>query len=432
MLCRTVGFVLLAASIFTLPRSGPSLSSVTDLLERYDSGDYEAVTAAFERDSDASLREFRAALNRPMPEGSIPRMTDLLPLPDQFISDAKRWIRAGGLPAAEHRRLVAATLALEIAHARRRVQPPAGALFATLACRLMRESPLAVPREAERRWYLASIAAIEDMYAWPLLSGPVSPFSPYAKVATEERPFGHVAHARERFPDEPRFRLAQVVARDYQSDRTGLRRDVQAYGQQIRAYEVPPAALADLRERAGRNKRSRDQQNAADLLAQLESLPQIAAGYTELAEYPEIRAEVELRFGYLAVRLLQWDRAIEHVTMVPTLTTDPDFIYASHYIRGWASQRAGRRQDAIDAYRQATAMRPDGRSARMLLASQLFLSDRLGDRDAAYDEVQAASRLPQTTADPWRIFKQSEGRLWSERIAELREALHAQRTGEVP
>ena len=94
MLSRTVGFLLLAASVSTSTPSVLSPSSVTDLLERYDRGDYEAVTAAFERDSDASVREFRAALNRQMPEGSIPRMSDPLPLPDQFAADAKRWIRA--------------------------------------------------------------------------------------------------------------------------------------------------------------------------------------------------------------------------------------------------------------------------------------------------------------------------------------------------
>src|SRR6185436_10593254 len=156
----------------------------------------------------------------------------------------------------------------------------------------VRESPSAAPSEVERRWYLASIAVIEEMSAWPLLSGPVSPSSVYAKSAAEERPLGHVAHARERFPDDPRFKLAQIVARDYQTAGAGLRRDVTTSGDPIRADEVTPAALSALRERAQGKKGSRDQQVAADLVERLESLPQIAAGYAELATYEEIRAEV--------------------------------------------------------------------------------------------------------------------------------------------
>ena len=221
---------------------------------------------------------------------------------------------------------------------------------------------------------------------------------------------GHVAHYA-----APRRPALQVAGRraHYQTDGGNSRRhDV---WRPIRADEVTPAALSELRERARGRKGSRDQQSAADLLDRLESLPQIAAGYAELAKYPEIRAEVELRFGYLAARLLDWDRAIEHLSMVPGLTSDPDFVYASHYVRAWASQRAGRRQDAIDAYRKAIAS-SDGRS-RMLLAPRC---SRATGRHRTPPTTKCRLRRPRRrpNADPWRI--QQSGALWQTRIADVR------------
>src|SRR5262249_19019404 len=119
MLCRAVGFVLLAASVITPPRSAPTLSSVTDLLDRYDRGEYDAVVADLDRQVGEIDRERRQT--RRIGPGENPA-TDPMPLPDQFASGAKRWVRASGASLAGHRRLVAATLALEIVHTRRRLQ----------------------------------------------------------------------------------------------------------------------------------------------------------------------------------------------------------------------------------------------------------------------------------------------------------------------
>jgi hypothetical protein len=422
VLKRALGLVLLGAGTVLLAHvPARATSSITDLLDWYDQSQYDNVLA------DLARRDTQLAHDSKL-QGFID------PLPSDLDGAARRWISAGGPELAERRRLVAATLAIEISHSRKSVYLPFRAPLVIWGCELLRKNPPPVATDAERLWYIASVAALEEFSGWSLLVLPPAPSGagagrgaspPTGKIGDlqiQEGPSGHLAHARARFPNEPRFLLAQVEQSDMQTMGLGaLRRDVESH-YELRSSEIPPEVVADLRRRAADVNNERDRQDAAEALRRIESLPQIANGYAQLARYDSIHAEVELRFGYLAARTLNWDRAIEHLAMVPQVTSDSHLIYLSHYIRGWALQRSGKRAEATEAYRQALAIVPNVRSATTLLAAQLFLSDTPGDRGQAYGLLDASDKS-NPPADPWMLYYQGDARLWPEFIARLREAL---------
>lgn len=389
----------------------PSPRSMTELLEAYDHRQYDEVL------SDLAGRAPRTAKDL-LGEGFDDSM--LL----ELDGATKRWIVAGGPALAAHRRLVAATLALEIAHSRRNVWLHERGPFVSWACALLRQPPAAAPSDAERLWYVASVAALEEVGGWQLLvTGKTAYTSWVGELQKHEAPSGHLEHALARFPDEPRLRLAQVEERDIETRGLGsLRHDVMNSGT-IRSDEVEPATLAELKRRAADTRDQRDQASAATTLERLGRLPAIANGYAALSKYDAIRAEVELGFGYVAARLGSANAAVEHLGTVPNFTTDPLLLYFSHFIRGWALGRDHKGSDAIAAYRQALLLRPNDRATATLLSSELFLSDRVDQRLEAFQILDAANKTEPAADDVWTEFRQGDARRFPEFIRQLREAL---------
>ena len=128
---------------------------------------------------------------------------DLRSILDALKRDGVKWIGEDGPEFVSRRRLIAATFALEAAHAGLMSQWEHSKAFIEWACDLLRRS--GTPAQAERLWHLAAIAVIEGAMDQDALRA-------------------HIDHATVRVPDEPRWLLARafVVEIDYWNARTTL------------------------------------------------------------------------------------------------------------------------------------------------------------------------------------------------------------------
>lgn len=164
-----LGIIAAAVSIAAQQPAGPP--SVRAMIEAYQDGDYDRVTADLQTFED--LEAFGKKLS------------------------ADTWsLRVARGSAFEPRFVVAAALALELVATRIHDEPAEALGLLETACNLVR---LNLDREEmERRWHWAAVALLEGMANGPKL---------------EE----HVQHAMKRFPDEPAFVMAHAVAAELQT-----------------------------------------------------------------------------------------------------------------------------------------------------------------------------------------------------------------------
>jgi hypothetical protein len=85
-------------------------------------------------------------------------------------------------------------------------------------------------------------------------------------------------------------------------------------------------------------------------------------------------------------------------------------------------QLAGDGSRAVDSFEAALSVVPNSRSAATLLAAQLMLSDRPGDRRRSYAVLQRAY-APEVPVDPWMLFRKGDAWRWTEYMQGLRDAL---------
>ena len=145
-------------AVLAVPPAQPtwSRSVVAEILTRYATGDYAGAIKAIEgMDHCPSGRRL------------VPLMA-----PDNAFIDwqhaAKDWIRLGTWPPGLRRRqLITATVALEVVRARPELHPYRRLSFLGWACELVRDHP--VGSEAERLWYLTSIAVMDEKAPFALL-----------------------------------------------------------------------------------------------------------------------------------------------------------------------------------------------------------------------------------------------------------------------
>ena len=145
---------------------------VTQLLQLYEDGEFDAVWQALESAVEVQVDTLRDALKR---EGEL-------------------WISAAGNERRDRRRLTSAVFALELSGAALDQHWAMAQEVLEWACRQMRSRRRGT--DAERIFHLAAIAVIEgagDVKALDL----------------------HVGHVRSRFPNEPRI----LLARAYKSER---------------------------------------------------------------------------------------------------------------------------------------------------------------------------------------------------------------------
>jgi tetratricopeptide (TPR) repeat protein len=370
---------------------------------------------------------------------------------DDLDKASSRWIEQGGQAHSWRRTLVASALALELVHARRAADRGLSTIDAGAALSLERTltrenedriqlvlraadrvaaARPSTPGAAELAWYLASMATLEELdQTWAVLGGPPAGGQPVMdgkldSLQHSQGASGYLGRALARFPGEPRLQLARIEAEE-----------AAAHCPRNFCYEVAtPAAVADLRRRANQGAEaappsfSRGVATAGEHFAQVnlrifQTLPVIMARYASLARDPVVGAETELHIGGLAVRLAEWNVALEHLARVSAGAHEPFLLGLAQYLSGRALEGAGRPDEAIAAYDRALALLPHSRSTATLLSAALVLRGRPADHSQAADVLGAAYAGNGRVDDPWMLFGRGDARLWSALTARLQESL---------
>ena len=305
------------------------------------------------------------------------------------------WVRRAAADGQTRRRLVAATFALEVARILiERLQPdptkPLAAHLIEWGCRLMRDS---APTPDERVWHMAALAVAESSFDAYFLTGSIDPGIASGVAAAIKRghegAVDHLKHARERFPDEPRFRLVGVTAQEPHVVNG-------AWGWTSRVVQPRPEEIPQMRN-----------------LSRL---------YLELAEEPSVRGEALLRAGVMAFRLGDYSGAAARFQAVEMATPETSTLYLSRLLRGKTQERLTRIDDAEAAYRQALAVLPTGQAAAVALAALLVRSNRSSEVPAL---TNVAALSPAIALDPWRDYACGSCRHWPDLLHQLRRLISA-------
>jgi tetratricopeptide (TPR) repeat protein len=338
-----------------------------------------------------------------------------------FTQQLEHWAGEGLLPSPTKKRHAAA-FALELAWVFGRDTPipghprpgPTSSLIPIVAwaCDYLPESG----HPAEKVWWLASIALLENAKAWPTLLGGSAP-SPapgrLRKVLLREAREGHIAHAKRRVPGEPIVKLADVTAREGDMLQLLLPPGDARRPPLVRFDELAQSRVADIRANAGKGPVYQRRAAALDTLVDVERT------YTLLARDSIVAAEAELHLGYLRLIRGDWAGALAHLRKVPASTPDQYVRHLAAYFRGWANHRLGQEREAIDDYRQAVALNPGARTVSTLLAEQLFLADHREDAYAVLDQAFSGTT---PAPDQFALFKRGAARQIPYLMAELRSA----------
>jgi tetratricopeptide (TPR) repeat protein len=320
-----------------------------------------------------------------------------------FERDASAWMRDGTQQQPDRRRLIVATVALEIAHALRNEPADHAGEYLVWASDLMQDASPDVDREIQHLWYLASIAGMQELEPWVLAA---NEFSGNVRLHTQARklgPGGQLARGLARFPDEPRFKLGQALSR---------------YAFQNETFV--PDFFAWLREMAAQRD-NYFHYDAIEALGYFDKIPSVIEKLQPLSAYPELTAEVELHLGYLEAGQMHWQAALRHL-QAASLTNEVYIRFLSQYVAGTTFRRMGDHASARASFERAAAIVPNARSASTQLAVELLLTDDANDRARAYPLLQAAYS-DNGPADPWLLFYHGDARLWPTFMARLRKAL---------
>ncbi len=335
-------------------RETTQASQVIDLLNRYSFEDPEAVAA--------SLR-------------GAPGLGLLGKDLERVSAD---WIAARGTREVPQRRLVVATFALEVAAAGLGSEWTAVRPLIEFGCRLVRRDTRG--SDAERLWFLASIA---------LGQGAVD------RAADE-----HLSHARERFPDDPRLRLAAAIAVAQRSPHEADRDE---------AWRSKDQLL--VQSKAG------DRSAPAGLVVWAMVTAAIDQ-FEALLDVPELRAEANLRAGYLWFVLHEHEKAQARFRLALQASPDRFLTYLAHFLSGRTHDAAAEPRQAETAYRRAIEAVPYAQAATSALAVRLFLDGR---PDEAYALVDASFSARPRPADPWRAYGYGDFRFWPDLMRRLRQ-----------
>jgi len=365
-----------AASVICLIASSASPERlqnepVSSLLDRYYAGKFDEVVAALAR---------------------LPKLDSII---NGLSRDGAAWIDKGAPAEWDRRELAAATFALEAARLgvwsswkirivqpimipmdagspdmERMNRPPPFLQWAPAArliewgCARFRKRAETTP--SERWWQLGAIAVAERAEDHEFLISDTRP------ISNKDADIVHLRHALDRFPDEPRFLLVKAIALEWRT-----------------WPEIPRGA------------------------------PRFVAPAIEeferLLQHEAIGAEANVRLASLFARVGNTERALSMLTAVEDQTRDKYLIYLARFFRGRIHESAGRREEALTAYRGAVATMPGAQAASLALASLLAAGDR---RDEAAELVDRTLNAP--SFDPWRGYADADDRFWPEIIAKLR------------
>ena len=357
-------------------------AATLDLLDDYAEGKYERA-AAFLRD----LADWVAGSCYYDNDASRQRVYERVAR--QFSRHAGGWILAVADGERPARRQVAAVVALEIAHI---AVPPGQPGDACLvwsdarialewACATLRTSP--TPTRFERLWQHAALSLIERARDTVFMSGG-------EPASQHER--DHAAHVIERFPDEPEFRLAVLLARP----------ELQTIGV---TSGVPLASIVPRRFGARPVRR-------ADLDATLAALDAIAATYPDLAQRATMRA------GVLRFLLGDLDRSLENLERA-AFGADAFARTIAGMIAARIHVERKRPALVIEALRDAVAATPAARTAQLALAARLFVGGALEEAE----RLTAAALTSNDGADPWHRYSAVDYLHWPRYLDALRASL---------
>ena len=321
-------------------------------------------------------------------------LPDLGPLRLQFVQQTPAWIIAD--PAASDRRRAAvAGFVVELAAVR--LESDWGRLSDLIewtCTHILRAS--GPPTAFERSWHMATIALAGRARVRVWLLGPYARLphqKPLTRLPQKDDPPSpmHLMHAIERFPDDPDFQLARVVAWTWGRDAEPIRNMRQ-----------------DWRDNADRWAPSRPPQLDA------------VTSFVPLIAMPSVAAEAHLRIGLIYVTVRDHAAALKSFEAAQPLAATPQLKYLSHFLAGRSLEILQRQDDAIAQYERALDVIPNAESATIALASLQFLRNEAEPSIALINKTFAK---PSATIDPGRLVGYGAYLHWPEIKAAMRAEL---------
>jgi VWFA-related protein len=192
---------------------------------------------------------------------------------------------------------------------------------------------------------------------------------------------GLVQHAARRCPDDPRLRLGAAVALDQLLEQSAAIR------------------------------------GGADAVVQ-DTERQVLEAFAAVGTDPAVQAEAAVRTAWLHHRAGRHAEGLEQLEGVTVPAGDAVLRYFCDVVRGQLLRRAGRPDEAADAYRAAIGAWPEGQTARIAL---LTLQVQRGDGQGAGALAEQVLSAGPETGDPWWVFRLGDYRGYAELRARLRE-----------
>jgi tetratricopeptide (TPR) repeat protein len=289
---------------------------------------------------------------------------------DDFVrllqSAGTSWVDAASSADRERRRQTVALLVLESAAGLPADRYRDGLRLIEWACGALRKSPAS---EFERRWMLASASRflrIDFERHYHAESHP-------AGTLPTPNALSHVRHALDRFPQEPRLRLARLLQRP------------EAYALTSRPGVDPDKLVRAPQQQGGPPGKPRIARTITELIA--------------LAGDPAVGAEALAHVGLLQFHLKQFTASRETLARAARQSTDPFVSNLVWLSLGLTLDAEGRESEATEAYRNAVAALPRARASAIQLASHLAV---LGQRQEAAAIVAGAFGPDPLDVEPWR------------------------------
>ena len=314
---------------------------------------------------------------------------DLGPLRLRFVQDVPAWV-ASDPALAPRRRAAAAAFLLELTHARLDTDWGRLSDLIEFTCAGLRAAGPASPFELA--WHRASMALAGRARArlWLLGEYAQLPHQPPRRRPPAAKPDPnpkHLVHALERFPDDPRLRLAQIVAWTWGRDAEPIRN--------LRRMDSP--------------------------FARLRTPPQAEAivALQGLIDDPLAGPEALVRIGHIRVTMGEPAAALEALQRAQDREASAAIRYLSFFSAGRVLEMLGRPEDAMAQYAKALEVVPGAESATVALGSLQFVHD---NRDSAVARLAGVFDRPVAAADPGRLAGYGSFIHWPE----LRQAMRAE------
>ena len=317
-----------------------------------------------------------------------------------FTRALDEWITEGGSTARQERRLVAAAFALDATWEATR-----GFFWNRAQVNVdprNRTPPIEPDRESLNQYYSQPLVAHWAVQQLPTTGAPDSLERLLWFTAIGLSEDGHAWHrlqheilppARRRLPDEPRVRLAEVLAR------TNL---------DLGALRLGNVGARDiLRNEPQGSSSTRPIQGAI-------------RAFEPLLADASLAGEVELRIGYLELRRKDWPAALTRLDAARSKATEATLRATADYFAGWVCEQMDRTDDAIAAYRRALAITPKMRNLAARLSALLYLRN---ERTEAYSVLDSALNARPAPLDLLVVMERADARFVPEWLASIREAL---------